>query len=68
MNANRRWMQAVLAVLAAVVVAPPAPADYVASPEEIRALRTKLAKSPPQPADYTAQPYPGAKFDAGVFR
>ncbi len=64
MNANRRWMQAVLAVLAAVVVAPPAPADYVASPEEIRALRTKLAKSPPQPADYTAQPYPGAKFDA----
>lgn len=64
MNANRRWMQAMLAVLAAVVVAPPTPADYVASPEEIRALRAKLAKSPPQPADYAAQPYPGAKFDA----
>ena len=64
MSANRRWMQAMLAVLAAVVVAPPAPADYVASPEEIRALRAKLAKSPPQPADYAAQPYPGAKFDA----
>ena len=64
MNANRRWMQAVLSVLTAVVVAPPAPADYVASPEEIRALRAKLAKSPPQPADYTAQPYPGTKFDA----
>ena len=64
MNANRRWMQAVLAVLATAVVATPALADYVASPEEIRALRTKLAKSPPQPADYAAQPYPGAKFDA----
>jgi hypothetical protein len=64
MDANRRSMQAVLALLAAVVAAPPASADYVASPEEIRALRTKFAKSPPQPADYAAQPYPGAKFDA----
>jgi len=64
MNANRRWMQAVLAVLTTAVMAPPALADYVASPEEMRALRTKLAKSPPQPADYAAQPYPGAKFDA----
>jgi hypothetical protein len=64
MNANRRWLQAALVVLTTAVVAPPALADYVASPEEIRALRTKLAKSPPQPADYAAQPYPGAKFDA----
>jgi hypothetical protein len=36
----------------------------VASPEEIRALRVKLAKSPPKPADFAAQPYPGATFDA----
>jgi hypothetical protein len=57
-----RW---VLVALAAVVVAPPAPADNVASPEEVRALRAKLAKSPPKPADYAAQPYPGATFDAG---
>ena len=65
MSASRRWVQWVLAALAAVVVASPAPADNVASPEEIRALRAKLAKSPPKPADYAAQPYPGATFDAG---
>lgn len=64
MNASRLWMRWVLTVLAAVVVAPPAPADNVASPEEIRALRAKLAKSPPKPVDYAAQPYPGATFDA----
>jgi hypothetical protein len=64
MNASRRSVRWVLAALAAVVVAPPAPADNVASPEEIRALRAKLAKSPPKPADYAAQPYPGATFDA----
>ena len=57
-------MQCVLVVLAAVGLAPPASADYVASPEEIRALRAKFAKSPPKPADYAAEPYPGAKFDA----
>ena len=64
MNAKRRHLLWVLTALAAVVVAPPVPADNVASPEEIRALRTKLAKSPPKPADYAAQPYPGATFDA----
>jgi hypothetical protein len=56
-----RW---VLIALTAVLAAPPAPADNVASPEEVRALRAKLAKSPPRPADYAAQPYPGATFDA----
>lgn len=65
MSASRRSMRWVLIALAAVVVAPPAPADNVASPEEVRALRAKLAKSPPKPADYAAQPYPGATFDAG---
>jgi len=64
MSAKRRWMRWMLAALAVVVVAPPAPADNVASPEEVRALRAKLAKSPPKPADYAAQPYPGATFDA----
>lgn len=54
----------VLAALAAAAAFPPAHADKVASPEEIRALRDKLAKSPPKPADYWAQPYPGATFDA----
>ena len=65
MSASRRRVQWVLATLAAFVVASPAPADNVASPEEVRALRAKLAKSPPKPADYAAQPYPGATFDAG---
>jgi len=65
MSASRGWARWVLTALAAVVVAPPAPADNVASPEEVRALRAKLAKSPPKPADYAAQPYPGATFDAG---
>jgi hypothetical protein len=63
MNAGRQHLLWVLTALAAVVVAPPAPADNVASPEEIRSLRMKLAKSPPKPADYAAQPYPGATFD-----
>ena len=64
MSASRRWVQWVLVALAAVAIASPASADNVASPEEVRALRAKLAKSPPKPADYAAQPYPGATFDA----
>jgi hypothetical protein len=56
-----RWL---LIGLTAVAVASPALADKVAAPEEVRALRAKLAKSPPKPADYAAQPYPGATFDA----
>lgn len=53
-----------LAVLAAAVAFAPAHADYIATPEEIRALRTKFASSPPTPSDYAAKPYPGATFDA----
>ena len=48
MSASRRSMRWVLIALAAVVVAPPAPADNVASPEEVRALRAELAQSPAQ--------------------
>jgi len=55
-----------LVALAVAVVAgvPTARADYVASPQEVRALRQKFARSPPTPADYAAKPYPGAIFDA----
>lgn len=53
-----------LAVLAAAFAFTPAHADYIATPEEIRALRAKFASSPPTASDYAATPYPGAIFDA----
>jgi hypothetical protein len=60
-----RILAAAAAVSFAVVAGvPTARADYVASPEEVRALRQRLAKSPPTAADYAAKPYPGAIFDA----
>jgi hypothetical protein len=64
MKALRQLLTTAVAALAALVLVSPTRADYVASPEEVRALRAKLARSPPKPADYAAQPYPGAKFDA----
>ncbi len=51
---------AVGAALAACV----AWADGVASPQEVRAIRTRLQKSPPTSTDYAAKPYPGALLDA----
>jgi hypothetical protein len=64
MSALRQCVLILTSTCAALVLVCPARADYVASPEEERALRAKLIRSPPKPADYAATPYPGAKFDA----
>lgn len=40
-----------------------AAADYVATEEEMVAMRTHIAKNPPTAATLTAQPYPGAMLD-----
>lgn len=63
MKASRRFASWMLAVVVASLAASAARADRVATPEETRALRAKLASSPPTPADYAAKPYPGATFD-----
>ncbi len=60
---QRRSLLAAIAIGAALV-APVAWADGVASPQEVRAIKTRLQKSPPTPADYAAKPYPGAALDA----
>lgn len=64
MRSSRIVAAATAVSLAVAAGVPTARADYVASPEEVRALRQKLAKSPPTTADYAAKPYPGAIFDA----
>jgi hypothetical protein len=40
-----------------------AAADYVATEEEMVAMRTHIAKNPPTAKTLTAQPYPGATLD-----
>jgi len=60
---SRAATAATLAIVAATVPLL-SHADGGATPEQIRAVKTSLAKSPPKPEDYAAQPYPGATLDA----
>lgn len=60
---HRRRLLAALAIGAALAPSV-AWADGVASPQEVRAIRTRLQQSPPTSTDYAAKPYPGAVLDA----